>query len=69
MATMNINPEVSFTYTYGEENKAHFTKGAFHSRASGSFLGIELKVTKKTRAEAVDAICHYATLVGNDINQ
>lgn len=69
MATFDVNSEVSFTYSYGEEDDKQFVKGKFISRSSNSPLGVSLKVARKTREEAVDAIHRYAKLIGNDIGK
>jgi hypothetical protein len=67
MATFDVNSDVSFTYNYREEAGKQIVEGEFFSRPSNSSLGVSLKVACKTREDAVNAISHYAKLIGSDV--
>ena len=67
MATFDINPNICFTYGFGEEDGKQFTEGEFLSRSDDSSFDVSLKVSRQTREEAIDAIHRYAKLIGNDI--
>jgi hypothetical protein len=67
VATFDINPDVYFTYGYGAEDGKQFIEGKFFSHSDNSSFGISLKVSRKTREEAVNTIHHLAKLIGNDV--